>query len=250
MKLRFGIIGVVLLITFSAAGFAFAGGGDLGTIDSPTDGTQEEGRFVGLTLEEAVAAAEGEGRLWRVAREDGSEFALTADLLPGRVTFEVDDGIVTGAEIEQPNTDPPPGEGSLEDQARAELIAAAVLRLVTTESSIGASEMFHDFRIGVLTGDGTPLAPLALELIAASLSEFGTVRFIDDAAAETAVLFDEEPSGVVVVAVDRVELLDDRGEIELWLWCGSLCGVWLTYEAAPGSAGWETRTRRSRSRTR
>ncbi len=239
MKRRFGIVGVVFLIALSAAGLAFAGGGDPGTTDSATDGTQEEARYIGLTLEEAVAAAEGDGRLWRIAREDGTEFALTADLMPGRVTFEVDAGIVTGAEIERPDTDPPPGEGSLEDQDRAELIAAAVRRLVTADSSIGASEFFREFRVGRFTDDGAPLAPLALELIAASLSEFGTVQFIDDAAAETAALFGEEPSGVAVVAVDRVDLLDDRAEVELWLWCGSLCGVWLTYEAIPGAAGWE-----------
>ena len=137
------------------------------------------------------------------------------------------------------DTDPPPGEGPLEDQDRAELIAAAVRRLVTADSSIGASEFFREFRVGRFTDDGAPLAPLALELIAASLSEFGTVQFIDDAAAETAALFGEEPSGVAVVAVDRVDLLDDRAEVELWLWCGSLCGVWLTYEAIPGAAGWE-----------
>ncbi len=238
MKRRIGIIGVALLIALSAAGLAFAGGDDPGTTDTATDGIEEEERYIGLTLEEAVAAAEGEGRLWRIARQDGTEFALTADLMPGRVTFEVDDGVVTGAQIERPDTDPPPGEGSLEDQDRAELIAAAVRRLVTADSSIADSDFFREFRVGRFTADGAPLAPLALELIAESLSEFGAVRFIDDAAAETAALFDGEQSGVVVVAVDRVDLLDDRAEVELWLWCGSLCGVWLTYEAAPGAAGW------------
>jgi hypothetical protein len=42
-----------------------------------------------------------------------------------------------------------------------------------------------------------------------------------------------------VVNVERIDLLDDRAEIELGVWCGSLCGVYVTYEATPMDGGWE-----------
>lgn len=53
--------------------------------------------YVGSSLREAIDAAESEGRVWRLAREDDEEFALTMDYRPDRVNFEVDAGIVTSA---------------------------------------------------------------------------------------------------------------------------------------------------------
>ncbi len=44
---------------------------------------------------------------------------------------------------------------------------------------------------------------------------------------------------MAVVSIERIEMLDDTAEVEMHLWCGSLCGVFLTYEAAHGESGWE-----------
>ncbi len=244
MKLRFSVIAAALAAALAVAALAAAGGDGDEAEGGPNTATQQE-RFVGLTLDDASALAETEGRLWRVAREDETYFALTDDLSPGRVTFEVDDGIVTNAQIERAAIDDPPaGDEIVEDPARAELIAAAVLRLVTVDSSFGGADVFGDFRVARIVGsDGSPLAPLDLELIAAALEDHGSVRFIDDPQAEIAALFDDPPAGaavwVAVVTVERIYLLDDRAEIELHLWCGSLCGVYLTYEATPTDGGWE-----------
>ena len=175
--------------------------------------------------------ADGENRPWRVAREDGESFALTDDLVPGRVTFEVDGGTVTAAAIEQPNTDPPIVSG---DSDRAELIAAALERLLTVDNGFGGRDVFDDIRVA-----SQNLEPLDLDFVIAALSRLGSVQVIDDAAVEIEALFDRPPVGVAVVSVERVELLDDRAEVELHLWCGSLCGVFLTYEAVPVDGGWE-----------
>ena len=85
---------------------------------------------------------------------------------------------------------------------------------------------------------GQPLQDLDLELISATLSELGTMRFVDDADAESEALFEKSPPGVAVVSVERILLLDDRAEVELRYWCGSVCGVFLTYEAVPDDSGW------------
>ena len=240
MKLTFTFIGAAVLVAVTATGLAAAGGDGDEAADGPADSATQQERFVGISLDDAAALAETEGRLWRVAREDDTDFALTSDLNPGRLTFEVDDGIVTSAQIERPSTDPPAGEEVIEDPARAALIAAAALRLVTFDNSFGGADVFDDIRVARTVGsDGSPLAPLDLELIAGTLSDLGIVRFIYDPDAEIATLFDASPAGVAVVAVERIDLFDDRAEIELRLWCGSLCGVYLTYGAAPVDGGWE-----------
>ncbi len=207
--------------------------------DGPTDPATQSESFVGLTISEATALAEDEGRPWRIGRQDDEEFGFDGDLVPGRVTFEIDEGTVTSATIEHESV-PPPGDAIVEDPARADLIAVAVKRLLTVDNSFGGVDVFDDIRIARVVGSDPdqPLGGLDLDLIDATLSELGAVRYIDDADAEIGVLFEESPAGVAVVSVEDILLLDDRAEVELRLWCGSLCGVFVTYEAVPDDGGW------------
>jgi len=239
MKLRYGIAGAVLILGLTAGGIATAiGDGETGS-DGPTDTPTQSESFVGLTVSEAAALAEDEGRPWRIGRQDDESLVLTDDLVPGRVTFETDDGTVTSAVIEQPNTDSP-DDAIVEDSARAGLIAAAVKRLLTVDNGFGGVDVFDDIRVASVVGSdpGQPLQGLDLELIAETLSELGAVSYIDNADTEIEALFAESPAGVAVVSVDNVLLLDDRAEVELRYWCGSLCAVFLTYEALPDDSGW------------
>ncbi len=239
MKLRYGVAGAVLILGLAVGGIATAiGGGETGS-DGPTDTPSQSESFVGLSISEATAVAEDEGRPWRIGRQDDEALVLTDDLVPGRVTLEIDDGTVTAAVIEQPHTDSP-GDAIAEDSARAGLIAAAVKRLLTVDNGFGGVDVFDDIRVAAVIGSdpGQPLEGLALELIDEALSEFGGVRYIDDVDAEIEALFEESPAGVAVVSVDRILLLDDRAEVELRYWCGSVCAVFLTYEAVPDGNGW------------
>ncbi len=210
-----------------------------GPSDGPTGTPTQSESFVGLTVSEATARAEDEGRPWRIGRQDDESFVLTDDLVPGRVTFEIDDGTVTAAVIEQPNTDSP-GDAIAEDPARAGLIAAAVKRLLTVDNGFGGVDVFDDIRVAAVIGSdpGQPLQDLDLELISAALSDLAAVRYVDNADTESEALFEESPAGVAVVSVERILLLDDRAEVELRYWCGSVCAVFLTYEAVPDDNGW------------
>ena len=246
MKLRYGVAGAVLILGLAGGGIAIAiGDGEAGSdggetvSDGPTDTPTQGESFVGQSISEATALAEAEGRPWRIARQDDQSFVNTDDLVPGRVTFEIDDGTVTSAIIEQPNTDSP-GDAIAEDAARAGLIAAAVKRLLTVDNGFDGVVVFDDIRVATVIGSdpGQPLQRLGLELIAETLSELGAVRFVDNADTESEALFEESPAGVAVVSVDRILLLDDRAEVELRYWCGSLCAVFLTYEAVPDDNGW------------
>jgi len=75
---------------------------------SSTDTAAFPWEWYDLPIDDATAKAEDEGRAWRIAREDDTEFDLTDDLVEGRVTFEVDDGRVTWAAV----------EGSIQEGAR------------------------------------------------------------------------------------------------------------------------------------
>lgn len=51
-------------------------------------------RYVGLTKQQAVLKAWGEGRTWRVVQEDGEHFPVTKDKRPDRLNFTLRDGVV------------------------------------------------------------------------------------------------------------------------------------------------------------
>ncbi len=70
-------------------------GDDTSEDEMDDDGLATADSYVGLTIDEATAKADGEGRQWRIGREDGERFFLTEDFVETRLTFEVDDGIVT-----------------------------------------------------------------------------------------------------------------------------------------------------------
>ncbi|MFT7600418.1 MAG: hypothetical protein ACI8TP_003360, partial [Acidimicrobiales bacterium] len=92
--------------------------------------------------DEAVALAESEGRSWRIGRNGEEFFAMDASLVEGRVTFEVDDGMVTAAGVETETG--PEGtvadEGVLDDPGLAGLEADAVQRLVTVDNTFATNE--------------------------------------------------------------------------------------------------------------
>lgn len=74
------------------------------TLDQPAGGAaltavqpDAASAFVGMATSDAIAMADADGRVWRVASEDGESFALTMDYVPTRVNFEIEAGIVTAA---------------------------------------------------------------------------------------------------------------------------------------------------------
>lgn len=257
MQLKYALLLAVLAISLAVGGIALAAGGDdadgnttsqsadttepSATDDVGTETTDTTGTFVGLSKADAIARAETEGRIWRIAAEDGEAFSLTGDLNPGRVTFDIEDGIVTGATIEEPNTDPSfDGEPIFEDAAQGNLVADAVKRLVTLDNGFGGRDVFDEILVGrFIDGDpDRPLQSLDLELVAGALHDVALVTFVDDTDAEIQARFENPSAAAAVVSVTDLLMLDDRSEVELELWCGSLCGVFLTYEAEPVADGW------------
>jgi hypothetical protein len=65
------------------------------TAGSDSGSSEEFDAYVGLTVEEATAKAEDEGRPARVVEEDGESLPVTMDFNPDRLNFTVVDGKVT-----------------------------------------------------------------------------------------------------------------------------------------------------------
>ncbi|QSH39312.1 hypothetical protein JXR01_03355 [Candidatus Kaiserbacteria bacterium] len=69
-----------------------------GEIDNST--LYDEARFIGMTEAEASAYAEANNVRFRVGKIDGEGLAVTADFVIGRITAEIEDGIVVGYTVE------------------------------------------------------------------------------------------------------------------------------------------------------
>jgi hypothetical protein len=235
----FGVVAVVGLLA------AACGDSDDGTDTGPTDGdeTAESNRFVGLTTDDAAALAESEGRMWRISRDGEEFFAMDASQVEGRVTFEVDDGIVTTADIETATGpgDTDPDNGASENPVLARLQADAVIRLVTVDHNFAADTFPFDTVIvsSVIADDPSrQLEPLALELIAAGVEADAAVEFTQVPDAEIADFAASETGGIAVARIEDIRIDDDRAEIEMGLWCGNVCAVFLTYEAQLADDQW------------
>lgn len=200
-------------------------------------------RFVGLEINEATALAESEERSWHISRDDDDLFPMDASLVDRRVTFEVDDGIVTAAEIE---TDSAPGSTRPEDtvpddEVLGQLQAEAFLRLLTVDHSFASDSLpFETVIVSLLVADdsGRQLQPLAMELIAAQIEPDAALKFTEDPDAEIADLVQSRTAGVAVTRIDDIRIDGAHAEIDVNLWCGNACGVHLTYEADMEGSQW------------
>lgn len=222
-----------------------------GSLDPATSGAVDEqdareaDPFLGLSVDDAAALADSQERPWRIGRQDGELFALTDDHVVGRVTFEVDDGIVTGARVEVPiedaGTTVPPAEL---DPAEAALVSDAIVRVLTEENTFGGGMPFDIVYVATsMTSTGAALDPLSLEMIAAALQDQVRVEFVTSFEEQVAELMAANDAGdarlPVVASLEALRIDDARAELDVALWCGSLCATWLTYEAEAAGDGWE-----------
>jgi hypothetical protein len=96
--------GVILVVgVVGVLGVLGACGGDDGdrpAVDpQPQETRDPAAAYVGMPKADAIAAAEADGRPWRLGREDDEQFLVTQDFIEDRVTFEIDDGVVTKATL-------------------------------------------------------------------------------------------------------------------------------------------------------
>lgn len=238
------LVCVALALALLAASCGDDDAGDVGG-DVAAEGEDTAGstRFIGLPVDDAVALAESEGRQWRIGRDGTEFFGMDAALVEGRVTFEVDDGTVTSASIEPApgSSDAEPDDDVAGDPVLAQLQADAIIRLVTVDHQFASDTLPFDTVIvsAAVLSTSESLQPLTLELIAASLQDDAVVKFTQSPDDEIADLTDREAAAAAVAEIEEIRVNEDRAEVDLSLWCGNACGVYLTYQAELDTGRWK-----------
>ena len=172
------------------------------------------------------------------------------DHRPGKVgVFRTVTAVVAGSLLVAVcGTDPPSGP----DRATAEsaIHAAVVRQLVEFYNTFGPDHRFTEVLIvdhvethaGDSSRQGEPGESFTdgqCSAIRAAVEHLAPVRFISNRTdyIRQDVLQPTIP-GSAIITVAPVEL-DDKGAIVgAGLWCGGICGLWLTYRLAEGPGGW------------
>jgi len=135
----------------------------------------------------------------------------------------------------------------------AVIYAAVIQRLVTKDHTFGGTKSPFQYIYvvdGPVAGAGDPEAeqaepsqPFSDKIkneIKAELAELPPIHFISDA--NSVRLDDDSVAGVknegAVITLGPVEPEENHVEVGTGLWCGGLCGQWLTYELRLKGTTW------------
>ncbi len=123
-----------------------------------------------------------------------------------------------------------------------EMMAVALVELVTEDHMFGSgpppfTEYLIQNRIDPSFGDptGSPDATTRLltdaerEAIESAITPFGTVRWIEDPSDYVTTDLTPTVDGAAILGVGEPMVETNTGLVPVSMWCGGVCGVWLTY---------------------
>ncbi len=137
-----------------------------------------------------------------------------------------------------------------EAQTSAEVMAAALVQLITVDHTFGEgpppfTEYLVQARIDPFAGNPTggerparPLTPEEQAAIESAIGAYGPVRWIDDPADWRTDDLLPSIEGAVILGVGEPILNGDTALVPVSLWCGGLCGTWLTYRLDLVDGAW------------
>jgi len=146
----------------------------------------------------------------------------------------------------------PPGENTFPDDepaGMAQLMAAAMLQLVTSDNTFGDgpppfTEYLIQSKFDPQAGSGEGsiastrgLTDPQMAAIEAAISTFGPVTWIENADDGRDGLT-PKTEGSVILGIGEPEFDGETALVPVSLWCGGLCGTWLTYTATLTDSGW------------
>jgi hypothetical protein len=132
-----------------------------------------------------------------------------------------------------------------------EMTAAALVELITEDHTFGEgpppfSEYLIQNRIDLSAGDATAsnnessrqLTDAERQAIEAAITEYGPVRWIDDPSDWRTPDLVPTIEGAAILGVGEPVIDGDTGLVPVSMWCGGLCGTWLTYRLEVVDAAW------------
>lgn len=134
----------------------------------------------------------------------------------------------------------------------AEVMATAVERLISRDHTFGeGSHRFREYLILERTdptaggaglgprGPARPLTDVERAAIARVVAPFGPHRFIADADAWRTGDLEPRVAGSAILGVGEPEIGAGTALAPVSLWCGGLCGTWLTYRVDRAGGDWK-----------
>jgi hypothetical protein len=119
-------------------------------------------------------------------------------------------------------------------------MAVALEQLVTVDHTFGdGPPPFTDYLVQTsLDEGGRALTDDERSSIEAALSSLGEVQWIDDPDEFRTDDLRPTVEGGVILGVGEPEIDGDAALVPVSLWCGGLCGTWLTYQVEVVDGGW------------
>jgi hypothetical protein len=132
-----------------------------------------------------------------------------------------------------------------------EMMAAALVELITEDHSFGEgpppfTEYLVQNRIDTSAGNATAsasesarqLTDAEQEAIEEAVREYGVVRWIDDPSDWRTPDLVPAIEGAAILGVGEPVIEADTGLVPVSMWCGGVCGIWLTYRLDVVDAVW------------
>lgn len=136
------------------------------------------------------------------------------------------------------------------DTDSPEMMAAALEQLVTVDHTFGQGPPpFTEYLLqastdpfaGSATGGGGKSRLLTddeRQAIEAVISGFGPVRWIDDPDEWRTPELRPTVDGAVILGIGEATIEGETGVVPVSLWCGGVCGTWLTYGLEQVDGAW------------
>ena len=132
-----------------------------------------------------------------------------------------------------------------------EMMAAALVELITKDHHFGEgpppfTEYLIQNRIDLSAGNATAsasgparrLTDAEREAVEQAVTEYGVVRWIDDPSDWVTPDLVPTIEGAAILGVGEPVIETDTGLVPVSMWCGGVCGIWLTYRLDLVDAVW------------
>lgn len=172
----------------------------------------------------------------------------------GSTTDPVDVGSTDTSRPTQDSTTTPESEPTPPDQIAADpmpaVMAAALRNLILKDHTFGSgpppfTEYLVVANVDAGAGDAMVASQKGRELtgeekakIKAAISDFGPIRFIDNADDFRTADLTPTVEGAAILSVAMPEISGGSALIGVSLWCGGTCATWLTYRIELVDSAW------------
>ncbi len=132
-----------------------------------------------------------------------------------------------------------PESASQGEAGTTEILVRATMHLLTNDTTFAPGHVFGVVLVVDHLKDGTALTGVQIDALTTEISDLSEVRFIPDQ--NDFITDDLRPTidGAAIITLGAPDIDGNEATIDMEMWCGGLCGIWLTYALEIGEAGWE-----------